>query len=116
MMTTDIDYYELLECERGADDNTLKSAYRRLAIKWHPDKNPGDAAAEARFKAISEAYECGIRRSAPPTTATARPAFRAAEQAAGLRRLLRHLRGHLWPVHRARTPAIGPRAGPALRP
>ena len=57
-MTTDIDYYELLECERGADDSTLKSAYRRLAIKWHPDKNPGDAAAEARFKAISEAYDC----------------------------------------------------------
>ncbi len=57
-MSTDIDYYELLECERGADDSTLKSAYRRLAIKWHPDKNPGDAAAEARFKAISEAYDC----------------------------------------------------------
>ncbi len=57
-MTTDIDYYELLECERGADDATLKSSYRRLAIKWHPDKNPGDHAAEARFKAISEAYDC----------------------------------------------------------
>ncbi len=57
-MTTDIDYYELLECERGADDATLKSAYRRLAIRWHPDKNPGDAAAEQRFKAINEAYDC----------------------------------------------------------
>ena len=56
-MTTDIDYYELLECERTADDGTLKSSYRRLAVRWHPDKNPGDAAAEQRFKAISEAYD-----------------------------------------------------------
>ena len=56
-MTTDIDYYELLECERTADDGTLKSSYRRLAIRWHPDKNPGDETAEARFKAISEAYD-----------------------------------------------------------
>lgn len=56
-MTTQIDYYELLECQRGADDSTLKSSYRRLAMKWHPDKNPGDAAAEHKFKAISEAYD-----------------------------------------------------------
>ncbi len=56
-MSTEIDYYELLECERGADDSTLKSSYRRLAMKWHPDKNPGDARAEQRFKAISEAYD-----------------------------------------------------------
>ncbi len=56
-MTTDIDYYELLECERTADDGTLKSSYRRLAVRWHPDKNPGDHAAEQRFKAISEAYD-----------------------------------------------------------
>ncbi len=58
MAAADIDYYELLECERTADDGTLKSAYRRLAIRWHPDKNPGDHAAEAKFKAISEAYDC----------------------------------------------------------
>ena len=57
-MTTDIDFYELLECERGADDTVLKSSYRRLAMQWHPDKNPGDAEAEQRFKAISEAYDC----------------------------------------------------------
>jgi len=56
-MATEIDYYELLEVQRGADDATLKSAYRRLAMKWHPDKNPGDAAAEQKFKAISEAYD-----------------------------------------------------------
>lgn len=55
-MHAEIDYYELLEVEKGADDATLKSAYRKLAMRWHPDKNPGDQAAEARFKAISEAY------------------------------------------------------------
>ena len=57
-MSIDIDYYELLECERGSDDATLKSSYRRLAMQWHPDRNPGDHAAEQRFKAISEAYDC----------------------------------------------------------
>ncbi len=51
------DYYELLEIERTADDGAIKSSYRKLAMKWHPDKNPGDAAAEAKFKAISEAYD-----------------------------------------------------------
>ncbi|WP_017668022.1 molecular chaperone DnaJ [Sandarakinorhabdus sp. AAP62] len=56
-MATEIDFYELLEVQRGADDATLKSAYRRLAMKWHPDKNPGDAAAEQKFKSISEAYD-----------------------------------------------------------
>jgi molecular chaperone DnaJ len=56
-MATEIDYYELLEVERGADEATLKSAYRRLAMKFHPDRNPGDAAAEQKFKAINEAYD-----------------------------------------------------------
>ena len=51
------DYYDLLEIERTADDGSIKSSYRRLAMRWHPDKNPGDAAAEAKFKAISEAYD-----------------------------------------------------------
>ena len=57
-MAIDADFYELLEVERTADDGTIKSSYRKLAMRWHPDKNPGDAEAEARFKAISEAYEC----------------------------------------------------------
>ena len=57
-MSTEIDYYELLEVQRTADDATLKSSYRRLAMRFHPDKNPGDAAAEAKFKAISSAYSC----------------------------------------------------------
>ena len=52
------DYYELLEVERTADDGVIKSSYRKLAMKWHPDKNPGDKAAETRFKSISEAYDC----------------------------------------------------------
>lgn len=57
-MTTQIDYYELLQVERTADDKTIKSSYRKLAMQYHPDRNPGDAEAESRFKAISEAYDC----------------------------------------------------------
>jgi molecular chaperone DnaJ len=57
-MTTEIDYYELLEVERSADDATLKSAYRKLAMKYHPDRNAGCKDNEAKFKAVSEAYEC----------------------------------------------------------
>ena len=57
-MYAEVDYYELLEVQKGCDDGTLKSAYRKLAMKWHPDRNPGDASAEAKFKAISEAYDC----------------------------------------------------------
>jgi molecular chaperone DnaJ len=56
-LSLDIDYYELLEVERTADDKTLKSAYRSMAMKYHPDRNPGDAEAETRFKAVNEAYD-----------------------------------------------------------
>lgn len=58
MSATQTDYYELLEVERTADDKTIKSSYRRLAMQYHPDRNPGNAEAEIRFKQISEAYEC----------------------------------------------------------
>ena len=51
------DYYELLGVDRNANDDALKKAYRKLAVKYHPDKNPGDKKAEAKFKEISEAYE-----------------------------------------------------------
>ncbi|HWU01320.1 MAG TPA: molecular chaperone DnaJ [Novosphingobium sp.] len=57
-MSVEIDYYELLEVTRDADDATLKSAYRKLAMKFHPDRNPGDAEAEAKFKQVGAAYEC----------------------------------------------------------
>ncbi len=57
-VSTEADFYELLEVERSADDATIKSSYRRLAMRFHPDKNPGDAAAETRFKSISQAYDC----------------------------------------------------------
>ncbi|GGY97371.1 molecular chaperone DnaJ [Novosphingobium colocasiae] len=57
-MSTEIDYYELLEVERTADDKTLKSSYRRLAMRYHPDKNPGCKDSESRFKQINEAYDC----------------------------------------------------------
>src|SRR5437667_3091367 len=50
-------YYETLEVDRNADESKLKAAFRKLAMKWHPDKNPGDAASETRFKEINEAYE-----------------------------------------------------------
>jgi molecular chaperone DnaJ len=50
------DYYDLLGVARDADEGALKSAFRKKAMQWHPDKNPGDAAAEARFKEINEAY------------------------------------------------------------
>src|SRR4029079_15797392 len=50
------DYYEILEARREATDQELKQAYRRLAVKCHPDKNPGDHEAEERFKELNEAY------------------------------------------------------------
>ena len=51
------DYYEVLGVGRDADEATLKKAYRRLAMKHHPDRNPDDAEAELRFKEAKEAYE-----------------------------------------------------------
>jgi molecular chaperone DnaJ len=57
-MAIEADFYELLEVERTADDATIKSSFRKLAMRWHPDRNPGDGEAEARFKAINEAYDC----------------------------------------------------------
>jgi molecular chaperone DnaJ len=56
-MSTKRCYYETLEVDRDADENRLKTAFRKLAMKWHPDRNPGDKASELKFKEINEAYE-----------------------------------------------------------
>ncbi len=51
------DYYEILSIERNASGDEIKRAYRKLAMKYHPDRNPGDTEAEVRFKEAAEAYE-----------------------------------------------------------
>ncbi len=56
-MPTTRDYYEILSIEKTADGEEIKRAYRRLAMKYHPDRNPNDAEAEAKFKEAAEAYE-----------------------------------------------------------
>lgn len=57
MATNYKDYYKILGVDRNASEKEIKSAYRKLARKYHPDVNPGDKAAEERFKEVSEAYE-----------------------------------------------------------
>lgn len=56
-MTTKRDYYEILLIERTAQSDEIKRSYRKLAVKFHPDKNPGDHTAEDKFKELSEAYD-----------------------------------------------------------
>ncbi len=51
------DYYEVLGVSKNASDDEIKKAYRKLAIKYHPDKNPGDKEAEAKFKEVNEAHD-----------------------------------------------------------
>src|SRR5690606_42109196 len=51
------DYYEILGIDKSADDAAIKKAYRKKAIEYHPDKNPGDKEAEEKFKLAAEAYE-----------------------------------------------------------
>ena len=56
-MSSKRDYYEILQVEKSATSEHIKKAYRKLAIKYHPDKNPGDKEAEDKFKEAAEAYE-----------------------------------------------------------
>ena len=57
MKSPNKDYYKILGVDTKADADSIKRAYRKLAKEYHPDKNQGDAAAEEKFKEISEAYE-----------------------------------------------------------
>ena len=56
-MTNRRDYYEVLSVERTCTHEEIKKAYRKLAMQHHPDRNPGDAEAEAKFKEAAEAYD-----------------------------------------------------------
>src|SRR5882757_10754523 len=74
-------YYEVLEVERTVNDGELKTAFRKLAMKWHPDRNPSDNSSEGRFKEINEAYE--ILKDADKRAAYDRFGHAAFEQGAG---------------------------------
>ena len=51
------DYYEVLGLKKGASDDEIKKAFRKMAMKYHPDKNPGDKTCKEKFKKVNEAYE-----------------------------------------------------------
>ena len=62
------DYYEVLGVSRGASGADIKKAYRKLAMQYHPDRNPDNTEAENKFKECSEAYEVKISLAAKRTT------------------------------------------------
>ncbi len=67
------DYYEVLGVDRTADMEEVKKAYRKLALKYHPDRNPHDKAAEEKFKELGEAYEAPERSAVPRRLRSIRP-------------------------------------------
>jgi molecular chaperone DnaJ len=82
MATTKRDYYAVLGVERGATPEEIKKAYRKLAVKHHPDKNPGDKSAEEKFKELGEAYE--VLSSVDKRAAYDRYGHQAFTQGAGM--------------------------------
>ena len=75
------EYYKVLGVEKSASDAEIKSSYRKLALKYHPDRNKGDKKAEDKFKEISEAYAVlSDKENASSTTCLAPPDFRNATQ------------------------------------
>ena len=62
------DYYEVLEVDKTATIDVIKKAYRKKAIQYHPDKNPGDKEAEEKFKEAAEAYEVPEAKSTLPAS------------------------------------------------
>src|SRR5579864_8617921 len=83
MAATKRDYYEVIEVTRTSTAEEIKKAYRRLAVKFHPDKNPGDPHAEERFKELGEAYD--VLMDADKRAAYDRFGHAAFEQGGGFR-------------------------------
>ena len=70
------DYYEVLGVDKGADLEAIKKAYRKMAMKYHPDRNPDNKEAEEKFKEVGEAYEVfPTPTSAPAMTSTVMPVW-----------------------------------------
>ena len=67
------DYYKTLGLTRGASDDQIKRAYRKLALKYHPDKNKGDAGAEEMFKKVAEAYDEQVETTVTRLTSLMEP-------------------------------------------